>query len=181
MIPRSGPWATMHPRGAEAPILSHWLLPQHTGRMGKLPGSVNAKPREKGTAFDIKATAREEAVEAERKRTQPTLSQGSWRSLGKEDASAPVRASESGSAAASVAAASTDRVRVLVKRHFPVSGKHPSVTVISDGKWTAVQKAAPDLWTFRPKREAAETEEDWRKRCIPLREGAVWEITRGAP
>ena len=64
--------------------------------------------------------------------------------------------------------------------HFPVLGKLPAVTVIQNGQCTKHQRAAPELWTIRPNRKNGEEEADWRKRFIPLRVGAVWEITRGA-
>jgi hypothetical protein len=146
--------------------------------MVKTKGAKWKQGREKGTAFDLKETAKEEALEAERKRSQPTLLQ----LFGKKDSAiTPVpQASGSSSTASSVAISSQDPVRKLVVVHFPVSGKLPSVTVISHGKWGQLQKDSPDLWSFQPQQRDGEEEEDWRRRRIPFREGATWEITRGS-
>jgi len=145
--------------------------------MVKTKGAKNKEPREAGTPYDLKQTAKEEAVEAERKRSQPTLLQ----LFGKKDSAiTPVpQASGSSSTASSVAISSEDPVRKLFVVHFPVSGKLPSVTVISNGQWGPTQRASPDLWSFQPYQRNGEGDEDWRRRCIPLREGATWEITRG--
>ncbi|KAJ1478870.1 hypothetical protein T484DRAFT_2914669 [Baffinella frigidus] len=145
--------------------------------MVKTKGAKNKEPREAGTPYDLKQTAEEEAVEAERKRSQTTLLQ----LFGKKDSAiTPVpQASGSSSTASSVAISSQDPVRKLVVVHFPVSGKLPSVTVISNRKWGQLQRASFDLWSFQPQQIDGEEEEDWRRRCIPLREGATWEITRG--
>mmetsp|Transcript_54121 Transcript_54121/g.128572 ORF Transcript_54121/g.128572 Transcript_54121/m.128572 type:complete len:312 (-) Transcript_54121:128-1063(-) len=145
--------------------------------MVKTKGAKNKEPREAGTPYDLKQTAKEEAVDAQRKRSQPTLLQ----LFGKKDSAiTPVpQASGSSSTASSVAISSEDPVRKLCVVHFPVSGKLPSVTVISNGQWGPTQRASPDLWSFQPYQRNGEGDEDWRRRCIPLREGATWEITRG--
>ncbi|KAJ1474322.1 hypothetical protein T484DRAFT_3271023 [Baffinella frigidus] len=137
--------------------------------MVKTKGAKNKEPREAGTPYDLKQTAKEEAVEAGRKRSQPTLLQ----LFGKKDSAIThvPQASGSSSTASSVAISSQDPGRKLVVVHFPVSGKLPSITVISNGKWGQLQRASPDLWIFQPQQRDGEEEEDWRRRCIPLREG----------
>ena len=123
-------------QGAGAPHLSPAL---HFGRMVKTKGAKNKEAREAGTPYDLKQTAKEEAVDAARKRSQPTLLQ----LFGKKDSAiTPVpQASGSSSTASSVAISSQDPVRKLVVVYFPVSGRQAS---FCDGnlEWTVGANAA---------------------------------------